>query len=289
MAGLTIPISFDLTGINKQVGIAYKDLQTLTGQKYVIKLTAELDDKKFKDILDVRNKLIGLHEQIGTLSYKKGKDEKLLLITSLKDAQRAIKQYKKELKSLEEYTTDASGKKVRTGRYGDEDRAKILMKNIATAGSWIENTKIATMAFGKHGMIDVDREKQRIKELRSSLTKEMSGLRKELDSVSGSDLESLKLKEQLLNRLIAKQQQYNKTLSRVSDTALGKVNSLRDEKSSIVAQQKKIAFQEKEAEMLRKINLLEQDRANAKTLDTKLEQLRAERVAIGKLITAWEQ
>lgn len=287
--GLNIPIGFDLTGINKQVGIAYKDLQTLTGQKYVIKLTAELDDKKFKDILDVRNKLIGLHEQIGKLSYKKGKDEQLLPITSLKDAQRAIKQYKKELKSLEEYTTDASGKKVRTGRYGDEDRAKILMKNIATAGSWIENTKIATMAFGKHGMIDVDREKQRIKELRSSLTKEMSGLRKELDSVSGSDLESLKLKEQLLNRLIAKQQQYNKTLSRVSDTALGKVNSLRDEKSSIVAQQKKIAFQEKEAEMLRKINLLEQDRTNAKTLDTKLEQLRAERVAVGKLITAWEQ
>lgn len=284
---LNIPIGFDLTSLNKQVGLLYKNLQSVAGQDLVIKVSLGLDPKEFKEIVKSAKSLEEAKKGLAGLQVQKGKD--LLPIQNIKDGQKALKQYKKELKSLEEYTIDASGKKVLSGSYTDPKRANKLMRDITSVGSWITSTKGVESAYGKFNIFDVDREKQRIKELRSSLTKEMSGLRKELDSVSGSDLESLKLKEQLLNRLIAKQQQYNKTLSRVSDTALGKVNSLRDEKSSIVAQQKKIAFQEKEAEMLRKINLLEQDRENAKTLDTKIEQLRAERVAVGKLITAWEQ
>ena len=282
MAGLNIPIGADLTNFYKGLGVLNKQLQTMSGQKLVIDVSAKIGNK---DIENAAKKLIEAQKNIENLKFKKG--DQLLPIQSIKDAQKALKQYKKDLKALEEYTIDASGKKV--GKYTDSKEASRIVSKMASVGDWITATKGIKNAYVNSGLFDVDREKQRIKELRSSLTKEMSGLRKELDSVSGSDLESLKLKEQLLNSLIAKQQQYNKTLSRVSDTALGKVNSLRDEKSSLVAQQKKIAFQEKEAEMLRKINLLEQDRANAKTLDTKLEQLRAERVAIGKLITAWEQ
>lgn len=284
MAGLNIPIGADLTNFYKGLGVLNKQLQTMSGQKLVIDVSAKIGNK---DIENAAKKLVEAHKNIENLTLKKG--DQLLPIQSIKDAQKALKQYKKELKDLEEYTIDASGKKVSTGKYTNSKKASEIVSKMASVGDWITATKGIKNAYVNSGLFDVDREKQRIKELRSSLTKEMSGLRKELDSVSGSDLESLKLKEQLLNRLIAKQQQYNKTLSRVSDTALGKVNSLRDEKSSIVAQQKKIAFQEKEAEMLRKINILEQDRANAKTLDTKLEQLRAERVAVGKLITAWEQ
>lgn len=282
MAGLNIPIGADLTNFYKGLGVLNKQLQTMSGQKLVIDVSAKIGNK---DIENSAKKLVEAQKNIEDLTFKKG--NKILPIESIKDGQKALKQYKKDLKALEEYTTDASGKKV--VKYTNRENASDIVRKMASVGDWITATKGIKNAYVNSGLFDVDREKQRIKELRSSLTKEMSGLRKELDSVSGSDLESLKLKEQLLNRLIAKQQQYNKTLSRVSDTALGKVNSLRDEKSSIVAQQKKIAFQEKEAEMLRKINLLEQDRTNAKTLDTKLEQLRAERVAVGKLITAWEQ
>lgn len=282
-----MPVGLDLTQLQKDLKTAQKDLQTFGGQKKIINLAGLLGseaefDKLKKHLVELKEAQVSITDA----GIKYGKKQ----VDSIKLAQSAIKQYKRELAALARYEERPTGRTGKDGKpimqkvfagYQDEVTAGGLIKKIQTLKSWIDATKATAKELGNIGFIDIDREANKIKNLRSRINTEMKGIRAEMAGLSETEPRDLLRREQLLGRLIALQEKYNSTYKRMSTQKQQEVTDLR-------AQRDAIRLKQKESEIQTKINSLNQERANARNLNRRIDQIRQERVAIGKLILAYE-
>ena len=200
--GMNMAVGLDLSQLQKDLKTLDKSLNSYVSQEKIIKIKAILeDDGKAKKGFE------SLHKAITELSNARANlkiDGKLVDDMSIKDAQKSLRQFRKELKD------------INSGKIADPSgqRATQLMTNIANIGRWVNATKASAKELANIGWVDVNRQAAKAKAARSAITKEMNRLRAEMDKLGTVSPADLKARESYLKRLINLQEQYNKTYAR---------------------------------------------------------------------------
>lgn len=200
--GINMAFGLDLSQLQKDLKTLDKSLNSYVSQEKIIKIKAILeDDGKAKKGFE------SLHKAITELSNAHANlkiDGKLVDDMSIKDAQKSLRQFRKELKDID------------SGKIADPswNRATQLMTNIANIGRWVNATKASAKELANIGWVDINRQAANAKAARSAITKEMKRLRAEMDKLGTVSPADLKDRESYLKRLINLQEQYNKTYAR---------------------------------------------------------------------------
>lgn len=200
--GMNMAVGLDLSQLQKDLKTLDKSLNSYVTQEKVIKIKAILEDEG-----KAMKGFESLHKAITELSNARANlkiDGKLVDDMSIKEAQKSLRQFRKELKDIHSgKVADPSGQ-----------RATQLMTNIANIGRWVNATKASAKELANIGWVDVNRQAAKAKAARSAITKEMNRLRAEMDKLGTVSPADLKARESYLKRLINLQEQYNKTYAR---------------------------------------------------------------------------
>lgn len=200
--GMNMAVGLDLSQLQKDLKTLDKSLNSYVTQEKVIKIKAILEDEG-----KAMKGFESLHKAITELSNARANlkiDGKLVDDMSIKEAQKSLRQFRKELKDIHSgKVADPSGQ-----------RATQLMTNIANIGRWVNATKASAKELANIGWVDVNRQAAKAKAARSAIDKEMKRLRAEMDKLGNVSPADLKARESYLKRLINLQEQYNKTYAR---------------------------------------------------------------------------
>lgn len=278
--GLNMAVGLDLSQLQKDLKVLDKDLNSITGQEKVVKIRPIIETTKINQATGEAEKCARegfepLYKSIKRLEEaQKGLrfsvNGNLFNVSTMKEAQRALTQLRKEFNALEKN----GGMTV--------DLRRQYTDGISALAEWQKATKDATKQLGQFGFIDYDREAGRIKNLRAAINREMKAARAEMDQLGSAEPVDLKRREELLTRLISLQEKYNKTYKHVSSQKQQLVTDLRAEREAIRLKQSEYTIQQR-------INSLNNDRANARTLASTIGRIRAEQTAVRGLISAYGQ
>ena len=281
--GMNMSVGLDLSSLQKDLKVLDRDLNSKVGQEKILKIKAviEMDDPKkeldgytgqikkvaregfeplYRAIKRLQKAQEGLKFNVGGVAYD---------VNSIKEAQKYMRDLRKEFNAREKNGTMSADWKR---QYVDAQ---------AQMSEWVKATRSVARELGSYGLLDYDKEAGKIKSLRAAYNKELKAIKAEMDSLGDVEPRDLKRREELLTRQIALQEKLNATYKRVSPQKQQAVSDLRAERDAI-------RLKQKQADIQAKINSLEQDRANARGLDRKIDQIRTERVAVGKLVSAYE-
>lgn len=281
--GMNMSVGLDLSALQKDLKVLDRDLNSKVGQEKILKIKAviEMDDPKkeldeytgqikkvaregfeplYRAIKRLQKAQEGLKFNVGGVAYD---------VNSIKEAQKYMRDLRKEFNAREKNGTMTADWKR---QYVDAQ---------AQMSEWVKATRSVTRELGSYGLLDYDKEAGKIKSLRAAYNKELKAIKAEMASLGDVEPRDLKRREELLTRQIALQEKLNATYKRVSPQKQQAVSDLRAERDAI-------RLKQKQADIQAKINSLEQDRANARSLDRKIDQIRTERVAVGKLVSAYE-
>lgn len=278
--GMNMAVGLDLSQLQKDLKVLDRDLNSVTGQEKVVKIRPIIETTKINQATGevekcAREGFEPLYKSIKRLEEaQKGLrfsvNGNLFNVSTMKEAQRALTQLRKEFNALEKN----GGMTV--------DLRRQYTNGISALAEWQKATKDATKKLGQFGFIDYDKEAGKIKALRREYNREMKAIRAEMSGLSDTAPRDLARREQLLSRLITLQEKYNSTYKSASSQKRQIVTDLRAERDAI-------RLKQAEATILARINSLENDRANAKNLTKKISQIQTERSAVGKLISSYEQ
>lgn len=278
--GMNMAVGLDLSQLQKDLKVLDKDLNSITGQEKVVKIRPIIETTKINQATGEAEKCARegfepLYKSIKRLEEaQKGLrfsvNGNLFNVSTMKEAQRALTQLRKEFNALEKN----GGMTV--------DLRRQYTDGISALAEWQKATKDATKQLGQFGFIDYDREAGRIKNLRAAINREMKAARAEMDQLGSAEPVDLKRREELLTRLISLQEKYNKTYKHVSSQKQQLVTDLRAEREAIRLKQSEYTIQQR-------INSLNNDRANARTLASTIGRIRAEQTAVRGLISAYGQ
>lgn len=281
--GMNMSVGLDLSALQKDLKVLDRDLNSKVGQEKILKIKAviEMDDPKkeldeytgqikkvaregfeplYRAIKRLQKAQEGLNFNVGGAAYN---------VNSIKEAQKYMRDLRKEFNAREKNGTMTADWKR---QYVDAQ---------AQMSEWVKATRSVTRELGIYGLLDYDKEAGKIKSLRAAYNKELKAIKAEMASLGDVEPRDLKRREELLTSQIALQEKLNATYKRVSPQKQQAVSDLRAERDAI-------RLKQKQADIQAKINSLEQDRANARSLDRKIDQIRTERVAVGKLVSAYE-
>ena len=285
--GLNLPVGIDMSQFQKDLKILDKDLMTKLGQEKVLRIKPFIEtDEIGKDGIMVKKAVKGyesLYDSIkrlekahNGLNVQLHGDSDPYNVTTIKEAEKYIKQFRKEKQALDKEMASNGGVHTNPKRY------ESLVYGISQLSEWSKATKEATKQLGNYGFIDYDKESGKIKSLRKAYSAEMKAARAEMDKLGTTEPVDLKRREELLTRLISLQEKYNRTYKRVSSQKQQSVTDLRAEREAIRLKQSEYTIQQR-------INSLNNDRANARTLASTIGRIRAEQTAVRGLISAYEQ
>lgn len=200
--GMNMAVGLDLSQLQKDLKTLDKNLNSVVGQEKVIKIKTILEDegKAMKGFESLHKAITELSDARANLKI----DGNLVNDMSIKEAQKSLRQFRKELKDIN------SGKIADTSG----QRATQLMANITNVGRWVNATKASAKELANIGWVDVDKQAAKAKAARSAIDKEMKRLRAEIDKLGNVSPADLKARESYLKRLINLQEQYNKTYAR---------------------------------------------------------------------------
>lgn len=281
--GMNMSVGLDLSALQKDLKVLDRDLNSKVGQEKILKIKAviEMDDPKkeldeytgqikkvaregfeplYRAIKRLQKAQEGLKFNVGGVAYD---------VNSIKEAQKYMRDLRKEFNAREKNGTMTADWKR---QYVDAQ---------AQMSEWVKATRSVTRELGSYGLLDYDKEAGKIKSLRAAYNKELKAIKAEMASLGDVEPRDLKRREELLTSQIALQEKLNANYKRVSPQKQQAVSDLRSERDAI-------RLKQKQADIQAKINSLEQDRANARSLDRKIDQIRTERVAVGKLVSAYE-
>ena len=215
--GMNMAVGLDLSQLQKDLKTLDKNLNSVVGQEKVIKIKAILEDegKAMKGFESLHKAITELSDARANLKI----DGNLVNDMSIKEAQKSLRQFRKELKD------------INSGKIADPSgqRATQLMANITNVGRWVNATKASAKELANIGWVDVNRQAAKAKAARAAIDKEMKRLRAEMDKLGAVSPADLKARESYLKRLITLQEQYNKTYARTPKKGASQLADLQHE------------------------------------------------------------